>query len=599
MTQPCEGEDVESDSPPTPRKTVTAQPERLSTIETRIDLIQALCDAAQLEHGLCCAYLFAALSLKRSSEEGVPQVKLAELRNWESVLLLISRQEMEHLGIVSNLLTAVGGMPYLQNPVFPVKADRFGELPELPLERFSKETIQRLLKFEKPEWVHLRDVILERVRLAKNYDEALSIVRKQICAEMEWAAGDLWVPDGDTFVPVLRVTGELKVSYDSKAGKDIWSRWQTPHPPTGQEFNASQNADSNIVNTCVEIPTYRGTELTCVWRFFYETFRSFDEDDSLAQSIELLLTDPRLNSALDGSANRPRPAVAAVRLSTPEFRYATIGGFYRQIRKGFLRMCFQGHKPTGYGLFTGFQTGNPDIGISDRNVHDIDLATVSGLDSALAAIEQIIETGEASLQKHEDSHYLRLLKLQKDVEAATRQSVTFEPAREVVTNPVTVARVGCTLLTHPDAVSVAEIFDAVYEISLQMIARFFAFPDDKVLKVMAFGPLMTMAMRPLAEMLGQLNAGDDPKQKAGPPFQSPARDILHPHKIAAWTVFGERLQQIATRCSEVEASLKPEHKEAGQRLTFIGKNINYISSRLTTAAAEAKKGGAPAPVAGN
>jgi hypothetical protein len=337
-----------------------------------------------------------------------------------------------------------------------------------------------------------------------------------------------------------------------------------------------------------------------VWRFFYETFRAFDEDDGLAQAIELSLTGPDLNSHLDELSNRPRPAAEPdIRLRAPEFTYATIGGFYRQIRKGFLRMCFQDHKPTGYGLFTGFQTGNPDIGIADRNVHDIDLPTVSDLDSALAAIEQIIETGEASFKKHEDSHYLRLIKLQKEVEALTMQSGSFEPARAIVPNPVTVTRQGCTLLKHPDAVNVAEIFDAVYEISLQMIARFFAFPDDNVLKVMAFGPLMTMAMRPLAEILGELDAEQDSKQKAGPPFQNASRDILHPHRIAAWTVFGERLHQIAARCRAVAETLQPEHKHAGERLTFIGKNVDYIGSRLTTAVAQAKKSGTSAPAAGD
>ena len=56
--------------------------------------------------------------------------------------------------------------------------------------------------------------------------------------------------------------------------------------------------------------------------------------------------------------------------------------------------------------------------------------------------------------------------------------------------------------------AMAEIFDATYEIMLQMLARFFAFPDDKVLEGMAFSPLMTMGIRPLAELLGELNADE-------------------------------------------------------------------------------------------
>jgi len=99
--------DPDSGTPGLPSQSLKSDPDRSSVITTRSDLIQALCDAAELEHGLCCAYLFAAFSIKRRTEEGVPPHRLADLRNWESVLLLIARQEMEHLGIVANLLTAI------------------------------------------------------------------------------------------------------------------------------------------------------------------------------------------------------------------------------------------------------------------------------------------------------------------------------------------------------------------------------------------------------------------------------------------------------------------------------------------------------------
>ncbi len=578
--------------PGTPPHSPKAEPGRSSVITTRSDLIQALCDAAQLEHGLCCAYLFAAFSIKRRPEEGVPLERLADLRKWESVLLLIARQEMEHLGIVANLLTSIGGMPYLQNPTFPIAADRYGELPPLPLQRFSRGTIRRFLAFETPELTHLEQVILSRIS-GKDHPTALAIACKQICAEMEWVDADVWEPKGETFVPVLRLSGEPPIPYASEVGQEMWSRWQTPHPPKGEDLQA---LSSNTVNTCVEIPNYSGGELKAVWRFFYQTFRTVDEDDELAEAVELLLSELDLYSRrvrLDNVAN-PQPNLDALREFQP--KYATIGGFYRQIRKGFLRLCFLNHQPSGNGLFTGFQTGNPDIGILDRYVHDIDLPTVSGLDSALSAIEEIIENGEAAFNKRVASHYVRLKELLKDYESVMAEGGNFEPARATVDNPVTVqssgiaARQESTLLEHPDAVAVAQIFDATYEITLQMVARFFAIPDDKVLEKMAFAPLMTMAIRPLAEILGELNADEDSDQKAGPPFQAVSRDLLHPHKLAAWTVFGERLQQIALACAEAQQNLRPEHKQAGDRLTFIGKNVNFIASRLKTAVAQEKAG---------
>lgn len=589
--------DIPPGKPDSPLQSPKPDRDGSSIITTRSDLIQALGDAAQLEHGLCCAYLFAAFSIKRRPEEGVPPHRLADLRKWESVLLLIARQEMEHLGIVCNLLTAIGGMPYLQNPTFPIASDRYGELPGVPLQRFSGETIRRFLAFETPEVIHLRKVILSRIK-GKDRPTALAIACKQICAEMEWAGGDVWVPEGATMVPTLRVTGGLKIPYSREVGQQMWSRWRTPHPPTGKDLQAKQTLNASIVNTYVEIPNYHGGELKAVWRFFYETFRTVEEDDALAETVELLLSELDLHSLQAELDNVARPPIEdLLREYVP--RYATIGGFYRQIRKGFLRLCFQDHQSTGDGLFTGFQTGNPDIGILDRYVHDMDLPTVQDLDSALAAIEEIIENGEAAYNKRVASHHVRLQQLLKDFESVMAQDGSFEPARATVENPITgQARPGCTLLDHPDAVAVAEIFDATYAITLQMVARFFAFPDDKVLEGMAFAPLMTMAIRPLAEILGELKATEHSDQKAGPPFQSSDRDLLHPHRLAAWTVFGERLEQIALVCAEVQKNLRPEHQQAGERLAFIGKNINYIASRLKTAVAQAKAA-TPASGAGN
>ena len=590
--------DIPSGTPELPPQSAMPGRESSSVITTRSDLIQALCDAAQLEHGLCCAYLFAAYSIKRRPDEDVPPHRLADLRNWESVLLLIARQEMGHLGIVGNLLTSIGGMPYFRNPTFPIAVDRYGELPALPLQRFSGEAIRRFLAFETPEMTHLKTVILSHIA-NKDHSTALSIACKQICAEMEWSGADVWVPQGGTFVPELRITGGLNLSYGSEVGQAMWSRWQTPHPPKGEELQAKQTLASSLVNTCVEIPNYHGGELKAVWRFFYETFRSVDEDDGLAEAVELLLSELDLHSIKIKLENVVvRPDIANL-LREFEPRYATVGGFYRQIRKGFLRLCFRDHEKVGGGLFAGFQTGNPDIGIADRSVHDMDLPTISDLDSALAAIKEIVETGEAAFNKRVASHYVRLKELLKDFESVMAHPGSFEPSRAMVENPVTgEARQGCTLLEHPDAVAIAQIFDATYEIMLQMVARFFAFPDDKVLEKMAFSPLMTMAVRPLAEILGEINATEHSDQKAGPPFQSSDRDILHPHRLAAWTVFGERLSEIALVCGEAQKNLRPEHQQAGARLAFIGKNLNYIASRLTTAVAQAKAG-KPASGAGN
>ena len=48
-----------------------APPEEPFVIEHREALIYMLCEAAELEHGIMCQYLYAAFSLKQSAGEGL------------------------------------------------------------------------------------------------------------------------------------------------------------------------------------------------------------------------------------------------------------------------------------------------------------------------------------------------------------------------------------------------------------------------------------------------------------------------------------------------------------------------------------------------
>ncbi len=120
-------------------------------LKTREDLISALHLAAELEHNLMCQYLFAAYSMKRSTGEGLDEVQLEKARGWGALMTLVARQEMEHMGLVLNLLTAIGGTPYFQRPNFPQRVESYGKLGiKSELTRFDKATIKRFQDFEAP-----------------------------------------------------------------------------------------------------------------------------------------------------------------------------------------------------------------------------------------------------------------------------------------------------------------------------------------------------------------------------------------------------------------------------------------------------------------
>jgi hypothetical protein len=129
-----------------------AQPEpRSHAIQTREELIQVLGIASELEHNLMCQYLFAVYSLKRYPDEGLTEAQLDQARGWGSLITMVARQEMEHLGLVMNLRSAIGAPPSFSRPNFPQPATRYGKAGiDSVLTRFSADTIARFQKFEQP-----------------------------------------------------------------------------------------------------------------------------------------------------------------------------------------------------------------------------------------------------------------------------------------------------------------------------------------------------------------------------------------------------------------------------------------------------------------
>jgi Ferritin-like len=117
-------------------------------IDTREELIGALHQAAEIEHGLMIQYLFPALSLKKRDDEGITPRRLALTRSWEAVILGVAVEEMGHLGTVCNLLMAVGDGPRFERPNFP-QAVGYYPFP-FDLVRFGDDALYRMLVFELP-----------------------------------------------------------------------------------------------------------------------------------------------------------------------------------------------------------------------------------------------------------------------------------------------------------------------------------------------------------------------------------------------------------------------------------------------------------------
>ncbi len=145
--------------------------------QTEIDQIVAtlysyLQQASQVEHLLAMQYLFSAFTMKKFPEEfddypnvdvSINEKRLAQLeaiRRWEAEILFVSRQEMEHLNLVQNLIVILGQQPYLYRPNFPVPGSQ--NILQLPINLmpFSEVAIEIFRYWEKPDGIVLPDPFL-------------------------------------------------------------------------------------------------------------------------------------------------------------------------------------------------------------------------------------------------------------------------------------------------------------------------------------------------------------------------------------------------------------------------------------------------------
>src|SRR5438270_10787820 len=122
-----------------------AAPEAPFVIEHREALIYMLCEAAELEHGIMCQYLFAAFSLKQRPDEGLTEDELASVSHWRRAIAHVATEEMLHLALVHNLLSAVGAAPHLARPNLPAPAHHYPAGVNLTLVPFGGPALRHFI----------------------------------------------------------------------------------------------------------------------------------------------------------------------------------------------------------------------------------------------------------------------------------------------------------------------------------------------------------------------------------------------------------------------------------------------------------------------
>lgn len=139
------------------RSRVGITPEPRLRVDSREELIYLLGEASELEHGLLCEYLYAQFSLKRGVDEGVSAEQLARMQAWEQTIIDIVKQEMLHLALATNVLTALGAAPHFERPNFPILSRWYPSDVQIALLPFGEAALRHFMFLERPEGMSLED----------------------------------------------------------------------------------------------------------------------------------------------------------------------------------------------------------------------------------------------------------------------------------------------------------------------------------------------------------------------------------------------------------------------------------------------------------
>lgn len=132
-----------------------AEPELV--VEHRGHLWNLLMAAETLEHLIMCQYLYASFSLKTEPDEGLTAAQAEAVGRWRETLTGIAIEEMLHLALVANVMTAIGAAPRLARPNFPRQSEYLPPGVRFALLPFGEASLTHFLYLERPEGMERAD----------------------------------------------------------------------------------------------------------------------------------------------------------------------------------------------------------------------------------------------------------------------------------------------------------------------------------------------------------------------------------------------------------------------------------------------------------
>ena len=244
--------------------------------------------------------------------------------------------------------------------------------------------------------------------------------------------------------------------------------------------------------------------------------------------------------------------VVCTDLLTPTARdYGSQGHLYHGIAQAIRRLAGQLGEEN---LFIG----HGEAQLSSAEFPLPGLFEVSGVDTAMKAIEEIVSQGEGAPAHREDSHYARFEAIRKEFHALKQARPDFEPAYPAAKNPVLTEfadEAHTTRVTEPLARRVVDLGNAVYGLMLQTLAQVCApVPLPSGLR-QGLSDVSCQLMR-YATVIGEAAArmpvcADKPGVNAGLSFALP-KSFGQLVQANAAQILAERAAELAAACRIVD-----------------------------------------------
>ena len=437
------------------------------SIKTKPQLVAALHEAAEIEQQLMIQYLYAAFSMKKRPDGRCSAAQYESVRRWGSTLLMVARQEMEHLALVNGLLTAIGADPYYGRENIPLQS-RYYLGSSLAAER--AKTAEEVVPCDIP-------FVFERFNLAT--------IGRFVCAES---------PGYDT----------LKASGDPIP----WWCFGTPERPCG---SSAANLKLSRTHLLGEQPLHPG---------------------SIQELYDQILT--AVNELPD--------------------------------------------------LFTG----NPSQQVFVPVEYQINIFPIVDAASASTAIRLIVEEGEGiDAPPGFQSHFRRFYDVRTEYEGLLARDPDFDPSlplllnprREEITNPF--ARRTFDLFNYSYA-TLLFVLTALYKYYVPVSSQSYPF-FSSALQETAFGPVMTMLLRPIAEVLAHTQSGDG-EHTTGPNYHLSPEDealLLDASRLNDIDFFLDRFSHIISELQDLSGADLAANARSEEDVPFLKRQLHFVYESAT------------------